>query len=82
MFAPIAKEVKQEILEKVKKGEKIIALSQKYGVSEKTIYAWLRKKAMGTVSQLKYNKLKNENEQLNQIIGVLSLELEKTKKKK
>ena len=82
MFAPIAKEVKQEILEKIKKGERVIALSGQYGVSEKTIYTWLRKKAMGTISLLKYNQLRNENEQLKQIIGVLSLELQKTKKKK
>lgn len=82
MFAPIAKEVKNEILEKIKKGEKVIVLSKQYGVSEKTIYLWLRKKALGTVSVLKYNQLRNENEQLKQIIGVLSLELEKTKKKK
>ena len=75
MFAPIAKEVKNEILEKIKKGEKVLALSQQYGVSEKTIYTWLRKKALGSVSLLKYNQLKNENEQLKQIIGVLSLEL-------
>lgn len=82
MFAPIAKEVKDEILEKIKRGEKVLALSQQYGISEKTIYTWLRKKALGTVSLLKYNQLKNENEQLKQIIGVLSLELSKTKKKK
>ncbi len=81
MFAPIAKEVKNEILEKIEKGEKVLALSQQYGVSEKTIYTWLRKKALGSVSLLKYNQLKNENEQLKQIIGVLSLELAKTKKR-
>jgi hypothetical protein len=81
MFAPIAKEVKDEILEKIKKGEKVVTLSQQYGVSEKTIYTWLRVKALGTVSLLKYNQLRNENEQLKQIIGVLSLELSKTKKR-
>lgn len=82
MFAPIAREVKNEILEKIKKGEKVLTLSQQYGVSEKTIYTWLRKKALGTVSLLEYNRLKNENHQLKQIIGVLTLEIEKTKKKK
>ena len=82
MFAPIAREVKNEILEKIKKGEKVLAISQQYGVSEKTIYTWLRKKALGTVSLLEYNRLKSENQQLKQIIGVLTLEIEKTKKKK
>jgi len=82
MYAPISREVKNEILEKIKKGEKVLALSQKYGISERTIYSWLRKKALGTVSLLEHNKLKNENYQLKQIIGVLTLEIEKTKKKK
>ena len=82
MFQPIAIEVKNEILEKIKAGEKVVAVAQKYGVSEKTIYGWLRKKAMGTVSLLEYNRLRNENQQLKQIIGVLTLEIEKTKKKK
>ena len=52
MFASIAKEVKNEILEKIKKREKVLVLSQRYGVSEKTIYTWLRKKTLGTVSLL------------------------------
>ncbi len=82
MFQPIAIEVKNEILEKIKSGEKVVVVAQKYGVSEKTIYGWLRKKAMGTVSLLEYNRLRSENQQLKQIIGVLTLEIEKTKKKK
>jgi transposase len=82
MFNPIAVEVKQEILEKIKKGEKVADLAKQYGVSEVTIYSWLKKKAIGTVSLLEYNRLKNENAQLKQIIGVLTLEVEKTKKKK
>lgn len=81
MYSPIAKEVKDEILSKVKAGAKVADISKQYGVSEQTIYAWLKKKALGTVSVLEYNRLKNENYQLKQIIGVLTLELEKTKKK-
>lgn len=82
MFKPINPEVKNEILEKIKKGEKVVALAESYGISEHTIYTWLRRKAIGTVSLLEYNRLKNENYQLKQIIGVLTLEIEKTKKKK
>ncbi len=77
----VASEVKAEILAKVKAGEQVLALSKQYGVSYQSIYSWLKGKALGTVSLLEYNKLKNENKQLKEIVGVLSLELEKSKKK-
>jgi transposase-like protein len=82
MFNPIAKEVKDEILEKIKTGEKVTAVARAYGVSDKTIYTWLQRKALGTISLLEYNRLKNENRQLKEIIGIITFELEKTKKKK
>jgi transposase-like protein len=80
-MAGIALEVKNEILLKVKSGVKVVELSKQYGVSEQTIYTWLKQKIEGSVSVLEHSKLKKENEQLKQIIGVLTLELEKTKKK-
>lgn len=82
MKSTIAPEVKQEILERVKKGEKVPELGRTYGVSEKTIYYWLRVRAIGTVSLLEHQKLKKENQQLKEIIGILTFELEKSKKKK
>lgn len=78
----IAKEVKEEILEKVKKGEKVIQLAEQYGVSNRTIYAWLRGKALSNVSLLQHNKLKRENQLLKEIIGALTIEVEKLKKKR
>ncbi len=77
----VASEVKSEILSKVKSGEPVITLSRQYGVSYQSIYSWLKSKALGTVSLLEYNRLKNENRQLKEMVGVLSLELEKSKKK-
>lgn len=77
----IPSEVKAEILAKVKSGVKVLDLVKQYGVSDKTIYNWLRQKVEGSVSVLEHNKLKKENSQLKQIIGVLTLELEKSKKK-
>jgi transposase len=82
MKTAIAPEVKAEILEKVKKGEKVPALGKAYGISEKTIYYWLRMKAVGTISLLEFNKLKKENQQLKEIIGYITFEMEKSKKKK
>jgi len=80
-MAGIALEIKNEIIAKVKSGTKVVELSKQYGVSEQTIYSWLKQKVEGGVSVLEHSKLKKENEQLKQIIGVLTLELEKTKKK-
>jgi len=78
----INKEVKDEILAKVKAGEKVTLLSQQYGVSDKTIYGWLRGKTINTVSFLEYAKLRKENQVLKEIVGVLTVELEKSKKKR
>ena len=78
----IAKEVKEEILEKVKKGEKVVQLAEQYGVSDRTIYAWLKGKALSNVSLLQHNKIKRENQLLKEIIGALTIEIEKLKKKK
>lgn len=80
-MAGISKEVKAEMLLRVKSGEKVADLSTQYGVSQQTIYAWLKQKVEGNVSVLEHNKIKKENDQLKQIIGVLTFELEKTKKK-
>jgi len=77
----IAKEVKDEILVKVKAGESVSSLSSQYGISGTSIYSWLEKGAVRKVSWLEHAKLKKENSQLKEIIGILSLELEKSKKK-
>lgn len=81
MKPAIAAEVKSEILEKVKDGESITKVAANYGISNRTIYGWLSKKAFSSVSVVEHNRLKKENEQLKQIIGVLTFELEKVKKK-
>ena len=82
MKAAIAKEVKEEILSKVKAGVPAQELAHTYGISPKTIYGWLRWGTVNKVSWLDYAKLKKENQQLKEIVGVLSLELEKVKKEK
>lgn len=81
MFSKIPKEKKEEILIKVRSGEKVPALSTQYGISAKTIYYWLRTDTgEEVVSILKYNKLKKENEELKRIVGELTLNLSQEKK--
>ena len=70
------KEIKQEILGKVKSGEKVMDLSKQYGISDKTIYYWLRQNTgEDIVSAVKYNKLRRENEELKKLLGEVTLKL-------
>ena len=81
MARRISKEIKEEIVGKVKAGERVVDLAEQYGVSDKTIYGWLRRTTgEGVVSALAYNKLKRENEELKRIIGELTLNMHNQKK--
>jgi len=82
MIKRIPKQTKDEILEKVKKGEKVVDLASQYGISNKTIYNWLRVQIKPDISLMEWNKLKRENQDLKQIIGLITLELERSKKNK
>lgn len=78
----IAKEVKDEILDKVKSGEKVAEVASKYGVSDRTIYIWLRRGVEENINPTAYKRLKKENHDLQAIIGSLVVQLEKLKKKR
>lgn len=72
----IAKEIREEILAKVKGGQKVVDLAQQYGISDQSIYGWVRQAAGDDViSLIAYNKLKRENEELKRLIGELSFKL-------
>lgn len=77
----ISNEIKTEVIAKVKTGQKVSELSKQYGVSDKTIYNWLRGQVTEQVSYREYKRVMKENEDLKKILGVLTLELEKSKKK-
>lgn len=77
----IAKEIKEEIISKVRAGGRVADLAEQYAVSTKTIYGWLRQDSgEGVVSMLQYNKLKRENEELKRLIGELTLNMHLQKK--
>ena len=72
----LPKEIKTEILAKVKGGEKVVDLANQFGVSDESIYTWLRQETGDqVVSIIQYNRLKRENEELKKLIGELSLRL-------
>lgn len=75
MFKPIAKDIKDQILGRIKNnGESVAKLALEYSVSPKTIYTWLRKKSDSSISFLEYARLKRENKLLLEIVGKLTLE--------
>lgn len=77
----IPAEIKTEVLSKAKSGEKVSALAAQYGISDKTIYTWLRiDTGENVVSIVQYNKLKRENEELKKLVGEVSLALSLGKK--
>ena len=80
MFKAIPKTTKEEILARVKNGEKVVEIASKYGISPKTIYGWLRNQVVPNISLMELNRLKRENEELKRIIGMITLELERGKK--
>ena len=78
----IAKEIKDEIINKLKhNGLSVADAAKQYGISDKTIYNWLGTKAKGVVSILEHNKLKKENDQLKQLIGDITLKLSAQEKR-
>jgi transposase-like protein len=81
MSRRIPTEVKAEILGKVQAGERVAELAERYAVSTKTIYGWLRQDSgEAVISVLHYNKLKRENEELKRLIGELTLSMHLQKK--
>ena len=81
-MSTINSEVKKEILDKVKSGKTVKEVATQYGVSDRTIYAWLKVGVVDTISVLELGKIKKENQLLKEIVGALTIELEKLKTKK
>lgn len=81
-FKFIPKEIKEQILKRIK--EEGITVSQAAadaGISSKTIYNWMRSKTVFDGSILEISRLKRENKELLEIIGELTHEVKKSKKK-
>lgn len=78
----IAKEIKDEIINKLKHdGLSVADAAKQYGISDKTIYNWLGTKARGSVSLIEFNRVKKENDHLKQLIGDITLKLSAQEKR-
>jgi transposase-like protein len=79
-FKAIPKELKEQILKRIKEeGITVSQASLEHGISTKTIYNWMRNK--GSVNILEIARLKRENKELLEIIGKLTHNLSRSKKK-
>lgn len=80
MYKRIPAEIKNEILQKIRDGEKVADVANLYGIGNKTIYKWLKESVKPEVSIWEHRRLKAENEELKRILGMVMLELERKKK--
>ena len=77
----ISEDAKQKIIERIRnEGLSVPQASEEFGVSRNTIYNWIGAKAEGEPSIMEISKLKRENMELKQIIGGLTLSMERGKK--
>lgn len=78
----ITKEKKQEILNKVKVGVVgVKEVAEQYKISSKTIYRWIKEESEGAPSFWELKKLRQENKVLKELIGAITLDMEKNKKR-
>ena len=82
-FRVIPKEIKEEILGKIKnEGLTVSQAAKDYSINNRTIYGWLKKTAITNPSILEISRLRRENRELKEIIGMVTHELHKHKKNK
>ncbi len=81
-FHAIPKDTKEQILRRIKdEGIAVAQAALEHGISTKTIYNWMRGSSIVDHGTLEINRLKRENKELAEIIGLLTLHLERSKKK-
>jgi transposase-like protein len=81
MSKRINKEIKQKIINKIRnEGLSVPKAAEEFGISPNAIYNWIGTKAKGEPSILEMSKLRKENAELKQIIGGLTLNMERGKK--
>lgn len=75
-------EIKEQILNRIKNdGIPAMQAAKEAGIHPKTVYYWLKSKGEGIDSNiLENNRLKRENRDLLELVGKLTLNLEKSKK--
>lgn len=81
-FKVVPKEIKDQVLARVKEGVPVLRLASEHGISTKTIYTWISKESAKTPGVLQVAKLKREKEALLKLVGELTLRLTRGEKNK
>ena len=77
----VSKDLRNQILERVKtSGKSIAEISTEHGIGKTTIYEWLRE-STGEAPARDLIKLQRENKELKQIIGELTVQIGIAQKK-
>jgi transposase-like protein len=78
-----SREAKEEVLERVRKGEKLSEVARLYGIRENTLRTWVERDGGGSKSEiLELSRLRRENEALLRLVGQLTYESAREKKNK
>ena len=76
-----SKEIREEVLRKVRGGMKVAEAARQHGIIETTVRGWLERDTVsGSAEILEASRLRRENEALLRIIGQLTYEAEMQKK--
>jgi len=79
---PISKDLKAQILKRIKEdGVPATQVASEHGVHIKTVYNWLAKGVTGQPTWSEVAKLKKRISMLTELVGEITIELSKTKKK-
>lgn len=74
-------EIKEQVLARIKNdGIPVSQAAKEHGVNPKTVYNWLRGTTIVNPSILEISRLRRENKELKEIIGIITHELHKHKK--
>jgi len=78
---PIPKEIKEQILSRIKNGTPATQVANEHGVSPKTVYGWLSGVTKSQPGFMQISRLKRENEALYALVGKLTVKLSHWEKK-
>ncbi len=79
----IAPDLKEQIINRIKNdGIFVQQAATEHGISTASIYGWLGAKVEGGPSVMEITKLKKENEELLKMIGLLTMKLNESQKKR
>lgn len=76
-----SKELKEEVIDRIKnEGKTVSQIALEYGLNTKTVYRWLHKDIFKDTNILEINRLRREKQELLEIIGQVTVELNRGKK--